>query len=171
MFLFLFLQNYGGLILPILKSCLEKLLMECLNHEKAYHFASILHIAIKLGIFAEVSQNSAQVRSKFSTLNSMPLLDFINLNPASFRLENFNLILKFCIEIAENPSHPFKRLATVAIHKLYAGIWSGWKLPSKLSNGNLIAALFLHSFHFTLNFKISATTTRGYLCVKYEIIH
>lgn len=114
-----FLQNYGGLILPILKSCLEKLLMECLNHEKAYHFASILHIAIKLGIFAEVSQNSAQVRSKFSTLNSMPLLDFINLIPASFRLENFNLILKFCIEIAENPSHPFKRLATVAIHKLY----------------------------------------------------
>ena len=113
-----FLRNYVGLLLPVLKTGLEKLLLECLNHEKVYHFASILHVTIKLGIFADISQNNTQIRSKFSTLNSIPLLEFINLNPVSFRLENFNFILKFCIEIAENPSHPFKRLAIVAIDRL-----------------------------------------------------
>lgn len=114
-----FLQNYGGLLLPLLRSGLEKLLLECLHYEKVYHFTSILHVAAKLGIFADVSLNNIQIRTKFSTLNTIPLLEFINLNPASFQLENFNFILKFCIEIAENPSHPFKRLAIVGIDNLY----------------------------------------------------
>ena len=90
-----FLQNFGGLLLPVLKTCLEKLLLECLNYEKVYHFTSILHVAVKLGLFADISQTNTHIRSKFSTLNSFPLLEFLNLNSASFQMENFNFILKY----------------------------------------------------------------------------
>ena len=113
------MKNFGGLLLPTLKNCFEKLLIECLNQEKTHHFSALLHIAYKLGIFTEVTQNSPMIRSKFSTLRSLSLLDFLNMNSMEFRFETFNQILKDCTEIAEDTFHPFKRLSVIAIEKLF----------------------------------------------------
>lgn len=113
------MNNYGGLLRPIIKNCFEKLLSECLYHEKIHFFSALLHIAYKIGIFNEITQNGSAIRAKFSTLCSLSLLDFLNMNPLEFRFENYNQVLKECIEIAENSSHPFKRLAIIAIEKLF----------------------------------------------------
>ena len=113
------LKNYGGLLLPILKNCFEKLFDECLKLGKYHHLSALSYVAIKLGFFSEIVQNNFQMRSIFSTLSCSSLLDFLNVSSSNLNLENLGEILKMLLEISETSDHPFKRLAIIGIEKLY----------------------------------------------------
>lgn len=106
------------MLLPVLKKCLERILTECLNLDKTHHFSSLLHVIYRIGLFKDVTFNNAHIRSKFSTLCSITLFDLLNVDIFELKVEKVNQNLNECIEIAESPIHPFKRLSIVGIEKL-----------------------------------------------------
>lgn len=93
--------------------------MECLQHEKIHQFSALLHIASKIGLFNELTHCNSLIRIRFSTHCSILLLDFLNINSSNFRFENFDSVLKECKDVIEASFHPFRKLAAVAIEKLY----------------------------------------------------
>ena len=139
--------------MPILKGCLEILLSECLQQEKLHHFSSLLHISSKIGLFNELTLNNSLIRARFSTLCSSSILDFLNLNPSNFRFENFNSILKQCLDIAEDISHPFKKLAILGIEKLFRlAVENNEKCAQKIAEWkfNRCSVLNLFPYHIEL---------------------
>lgn len=148
------MNNYSGVIRPITKTCFERLLFECLHQEKVHHLSALLHIAYKIGIFNEITQNNSPIRSKFSTECSILLLDFLNMSSSEFRFEEFNPILAKCIEIAEDDFNPFKRLSIIAIEKLFRlSVENDAKFSQKISDWKLYRCSVLTLFPFYTEFQ------------------
>lgn len=114
-----------------------------------HHLSALLHIAYRIGIFNDITQNSTIIRSKFSTLCSLSLMDFLNMSSSEFRFENFNKILIECIEIAEDSFHPFKRLSIIAIEKLFRlAVENDDNLTQKITDWKLYRCSVLTLFPF-----------------------
>lgn len=52
-------------------------------------------------------------------LSSISLLDILNTKISDFSIDNFYQNMKICLEIIENPSHPFKKVALVGLEKIF----------------------------------------------------